>query len=94
MAKKTFNNLKPKATSRSKPSDERIDDVLTSLQDEEIVSVKKKPVSKPKKQKLIMLPVKLPEKYYNALKMEAGEMGLSMKHIIIEALNERLKDRL
>ena len=94
MAKKTFNNLKPKATSRSKPSDERIDDVLTSLQEEEIVSVKKKPVSKPKKQKLIMLPVKLPEKYYNALKMEAGEMGLSMKHIIIEALNERLKDRL
>jgi len=95
MAKKTFNNLKPQAASKSKPSDERIDDVLTSLQQqEEKVSIKKKSVAKPKKQKLIMLPVKLPEKYYNALKMEAGEMGLSMKHIIIEALNERLKDRL
>jgi len=90
MAKKTFNNLKPK---NRKPSDSKIDDVLANM-DIEKASKSSKKVTTPKKHKLIPLPVKLPEKYYNALKAESQDQGLSMKHIIIEALNERLKDRL
>ena len=91
MAKKTFNNLKPK---NRKPSDSKIDDVLANLDIEKASSSNTKATTKSKKHKLIPLPVKLPEKYYNALKAESQDQGLSMKHIIIEALNERLKDRL
>ena len=91
MAKKTFKNLKP---TNKKPSDSKIDDVLANLDVEKASTRGSTKATTPKKHKLIPLPVKLPEKYYNALKAESQDQGLSMKHIIIEALNERLKDRL
>jgi len=90
MAKKKFNNLKPSAS--RKPSDDKIDDVLASIGREKKVT----PVviKKPKKKKLVPFQVRLPENYYNALEAEAADRGLTMKHIMIEALNERLKERL
>ena len=91
MAKKTFNNLKP---TNKKLTDSKIDDVLANLDKEKTSTRSSTKSIKPKKHKLIPLPVKLPEKYYNALKAESQDKGLSMKHIIIEALNERLKERL
>ncbi|GEM_PF-4055662 len=94
MAKKTFNNLKPSAA--RKPSDDKIDDVLASL-DQEKKQVKKvvpQVKKKPAKKKLIPFQVRLPENYYDALEAEASDRGLTMKHIMIEALNERLKERL
>lgn len=90
MAKKTFNNLKPSAA--RKPSDDKIDDVLASIGKEEKVAPKIN--KKPKKKKLVPFQVRLPENYYNALEAEAADRGLTMKHIMIEALNERLKERL
>lgn len=90
MAKKTFNNLKPSA--KRKPSDDKIDDVLASIGDEKKAAPKIS--KKPKKKKLVPFQVRLPENYYNALEAEAADRGLTMKHIMIEALNERLKERL
>lgn len=92
MAKKKFDNLKPTI---KKPSDAKIDNVLANLDIEKKVLVNTvQAPTRPRRQKLIPLHVKLPETYYNALNAEAGEKGLSMKHIIIEALNERLKEKL
>ena len=94
MAKKTFNNLKPSIS--RKPSDDKIDDVLASLDQEKKVTPprKVKDRKKPVRKKLIPFQVRLPENYYKALEEEAVERGLTMKHIMIEALNERLKERL
>lgn len=83
MAKKTFNNLKPKK--KTKPSDSDIDKALDSMDG-------KKVTSKPVKQKLIQFNIKLPENLYNALDTEAQNTGLSKKAIVVNALWDKLKD--
>lgn len=80
--KKEFKSLKP---TKRKPSDDKIDDVLREMSNQE----KPKPVSK--KQKLIPFNVKLPQNLYDALDKEAKDTGLSKKAVLVQALWEKLK---
>jgi len=77
--KKDFKNLKP---TKAKPSDEKIDEVLREMNSDK--------TDKPKKQKLIVLNVKLPENLYNALDAKARTLGLSKKAIVVDALWSKL----